>query len=251
MKSLKLLFVLPLTLSLFFVSCKKEIKKGCTDPVATNYNYLAEEDDGSCEYLDSSFTIWNNGTAGYWGDQLTGTFTIQSCTVDSSTIFMNPDTTFIAADTIITPIDTTYIPADTIVNGDTYLLVLSDSLGNYGLTARLSNNKNALTFGDGYLVFDAMLHPSSNLTEYNVFIHGNLLNPQGNCANLYQSDVITASTTVLDTNSFTEIVMPLLNFPDRHMKSINLVFGLQGTNADPNSPLLIINNVRWVTRLEE
>ena len=46
-----------LVLGLTFTSCKKEKVKGCKTSYATNYNSIAEEDDGSCTY-SGRYVIW-------------------------------------------------------------------------------------------------------------------------------------------------------------------------------------------------
>ncbi|NNE56033.1 MAG: hypothetical protein HKN32_08440, partial [Flavobacteriales bacterium] len=48
-------------LLLFFTGCTKE--QGCTDPLATNFNASAEEDDGSCEYPILNETSFSNSFA--------------------------------------------------------------------------------------------------------------------------------------------------------------------------------------------
>jgi hypothetical protein len=277
---------LSLVLLIFIIlSCsKKTDREGCTDPIALNFNTLAVVDDGSCEYLDSSVTIWENGEVGYWGNELTGTFIKTSCYTGITTIFMNPDsaitpadtliipadtliipadtvidfqvtppdTTITPADTTITPADTTITPADTIITGDTYLLINSDSLGNYELIFQLLNSRNASDFGDGYLIFNAKLHPEATMSDFGVFIDGNHLNSGGsNCGTFLQSDPVNIITSSLDTNSFKEISIPLISFTNRYMQDVDLVFGIKGTNATPNSSLILINSIKWVTKLED
>ncbi|MCO6499542.1 MAG: hypothetical protein J5I47_04075 [Vicingus serpentipes] len=265
MKTFINFIVLLIVTAISFSSCKKNEKEGCTDPTANNYSVLAEKDDGTCEYTDSTFTIWNNGSAGFWGNELTGSFEVRSCFTDTTTIFLNPDstfiaadTTYIAADTTVTPpilADTIITPADTIIKGDTYLLVNSDTLGNYELIIRLLNKRNAADFVNGYLIFDAKMHPNAvlnNFGSFGVFIHGKHLNNGGkNCSTFLQSDPINIFTNTLDTTSFTEIAIPLADFTNRHMQNIDLVFGVKGTNATPNTPLVIINNIRWVSQKVE
>jgi cytochrome c553 len=49
MKKIVLMLILTVMGTLVFESCKKE-KKGCTDPLAKNYDKDATENDNSCEY---------------------------------------------------------------------------------------------------------------------------------------------------------------------------------------------------------
>lgn len=238
------------------------------DPASLNYDYLAEEDDGSCQYLDSSFTIWSNQSLGYWSDPTTGSFEANSCLTNMPTIFLNADTTITPADTTITPADTiidntvtppdtTIIPADTTitaadttVTGDTYLSVNSDASGNYELVVKLLNKKSALDYKNGYLVFQAKLDENANINNFGVFIHGNHLNAGGAyCDDFHYSDLMQLPASLLNTSSFTEITIPLADFTNRHMQNIDVVFGIKGSNADPNTSLIIINEVKWYSSI--
>lgn len=244
---------------LVFSSCNNdEIRKGCTDIGATNYDNLAKEDDGSCVYLDSLVTIFANNKLGFWENPLTGSFESRACFTNETTIFLNPDTVITPEDTIIdnnvTPPDTTIVPADTTINGKTYLLVNSDANGDYALVIKLLNKRSALEFKNGYLVFDAKLHPDAFNTNFNNFglmINGNQLNLGADfCSEYRHSAPLEVFTSTLDTNSFKQVIFPLLDFKQRQMQVIDLVFAIKGANAPANKNLLIINNVKWVTNLE-
>lgn len=56
MNKIFFLFLLLLASTFSFTSCKQ---KGCTDPLATNYNSAARDDDGSCVYPDKSALTLN------------------------------------------------------------------------------------------------------------------------------------------------------------------------------------------------
>jgi hypothetical protein len=249
--------------TLLFISCSKdEDKKGCTDITATNFDNLAIEDDGTCEYADTAFTIWENGKLGFWGDNVTGSFTISSCYTDTKTIFLNPDSTFVPADTTIIPGDTNVVPIilpdtiitppDTIITGDTYLLLNSDAAGSSQLIVRLLNKKNASEFKNGYLIFSAKKHPDAMLSTFDIMIHGNQFSTGGsNCGNFLRSDAVGLSTNTLDTNSFKEITIPLTDFSNRYMQDIDLVFGLKSLNNAPNTNQIMVRSIKWVSRLDD
>ncbi|MDB4534705.1 hypothetical protein N9242_07525 [Vicingaceae bacterium] len=250
MKKLSKISFITILLVTILISCSKSEKEGCTDEVALNYSNLAVNDDGSCEYLDSTFTIWENGQLSYWGDPITGGFEVKSCVTDTTTILLNPDTTITLADTLIdnlvTPPDTTITPGDTTIIGDTYLLVNSDNSGNYKLIIQLLNKQGATDFKNGNLIFKAKLHPHADINNFEVIIHGNHLNSGGiNCDDFHFSDPKTIPSTVLDTNNFKEVSIPLVSFTNRHMQNIDLVFGIKGDNAAPNTPLIIISSIKW------
>jgi len=263
-----------------FAACKKKKElEGCTDPSALNYNTLAIVDDGTCTYLDSSVTIWENGELGSWGDVYTGTFINRSCFTGSSIYLLNPDTTFVLADTTFVLADTTYVPADTVITvsppdtlitpadtlyfpadtlyiaadttivGDPHLLVESDTSGRYELILQLLNKRSATDFANGVLIFEAKLLPGCDVTDFGVFIHGNQLNYGGEyCPNFMQSDFVNVLTSALDTTDFHEITIPLTDFANRYMKEVDLMFGIKGSGASPNTQMMIINSVKWKSR---
>ena len=104
------------------------------------------------------------------------------------------------------------------------------------------------------MVFDAKLHPDAFNTNFNNFglmINGNQLNLGADfCSEYRHSAPLEVFTSTLDTNSFKQVIFPLLDFKQRQMQVIDLVFAIKGANAPANKNLLIINNVKWVTNLE-
>ena len=118
----------------------------------------------------------------------------------------------------------------------------------------LKKRKKVVFFETDDLVFDAKLHPDAFNTNFNNFglmINGNQLNLGADfCSEYRHSAPLEVFTSTLDTNSFKQISIPLLDFKQRQMQVIDLVFAIKGVNAPANKNLLIINNVKWVTNLE-
>jgi hypothetical protein len=241
----------------FIIGCKDKTQKGCTDPSATNYNVLADEDDGSCLYSDSTITLWSNGKPGVWGSNpATGGIIVNSCHSQNYTILYNPDTIITLADTLIdttmTPPDTTIIPADTTISGTEYLLIAKDSTGEFKLSLNVINNVDGRPFGNGYLRFDALLPKNSELQTFEVFIHGKNLIPNTTnlCPPIYESGSVNISTASLDT-VFRTITVPLTDFDSRYLQNMNTVFGIKGKLTSGSDTVLILNNIKWLQKLDE
>jgi len=111
---------------------------------------------------------------------------------------------------------------------------------------RLLNPQDGSDFSNGQIVVEAQLHPSAiGLTNFDATIHGNLLNQGTDCGTYLSSEPVGVFTSPLDTTSFNPLVIPLTEFARRNLTALDLVFGVNGTGAVPNSPLIIISEIRW------
>ncbi len=214
-----------LAIGLGLIGCKNpDPVKGCTDRVAENFNYLAVEDDGSCIYTDTTIQLWNDGQFGFFGDQSTGGLILSTCAG--------------VADTSRAFIDSTSLD----------LMIVSDTMGDFGFNLSIANKKSAENFKNGYLVFDAMLPKNSPLQYFDILMEGNNCFDINNCLHICQSGGVTITTYQLDT-LMTKVVIPLNDFHGRKLTDFTNVMTLRQT-AGKSDTVLVINNIRWTTMPE-
>lgn len=219
--------IIPLLSIILLASCEEpKPRAGCTDPTALNYNPLSEVDDGTCEYTDSTITIWNEGKEGVWGSSSqTGHIEMQTCFGYSIT-----DTT-----------DT--FPGEG-------LIIIKDSAGDFGIASRVINSQDARSLGNGHLVFDLLVPASSNLENFDVFIHGKNCSDIKMCDDVCRSGGVTISTIEIDSVGFTEVAIPLLEFENRYLQKLHTPFGFRENVQGGNDTVMVINNIRWETLYE-
>ena len=156
MKNLIYLFTCLSFISLIFSSCEKELL-GCIDPVATNYNNLANTDDGSCLYP----IPWPELAVGNWNldaisipvigdisldDQLPSSIEIQSDGNQTLYIDLNGSqvTGFINSDGMITvnpvtvTIDFSGLPVDVDVVGTGQIISETSALMDLNFSGTVS-----------------------------------------------------------------------------------------------------------------
>ncbi|MFN2423560.1 MAG: hypothetical protein ABR572_07270 [Cryomorphaceae bacterium] len=213
--------VLILCLPLFW-ACQKEFdQKGCTDPIAVNYEPRALHEDGSCAYNQAVQTIWNNGERGGWNNNLTeGAFRLEVCEG--------------TADEVLHTVDS-----------------LSEyrtlSLSTAGAERHLSwfsliNETDARDFTEGTLRFECRTVEGGSPEFIKLFISGKLPGQQS-CTDYRRSTYVEISTHSFNDSTFTTVSIPIRHFEQIMMARVNVVCGFD-FEGDRNSAVEV-DNIRW------
>jgi len=231
MISKKIYFVLFAGVFVTAVSCNKEgDRKGCTDPIAANYDPRALTDDGACMYNDATQSIWVDGQRGGWnGDLQEGAIKYELCSGEFSELE--------------TPIDS--------ANTERTLY-----LGTGGGTSHLSyfsiiNERNARDFNNGSLQMDVRVTDTDDgAPEFvKLFISGKLWQ-EDDCDLYRRSDYIEISTHSFNDSTFTKVNIPILRFDEIMMAHVNVVCGIEFEGE--RSTGIELNNIQWIANtLEE
>lgn len=225
----------PLVILLFvgviaFSSCEDEDKQGCTDHTSLNYDPTAEVDDGSCEYLDSTVAIWSNGVVGYWGEsQPIGQIDLFNCNGTGDSLTLDPDSAW---------------------NGVMAYYMAKNNNGQFALSARLQNRQDGRPFGNGFLQFQAMLGPNSDLSDFDVTINGNSCGNLGSCLDICRSGPVVVSTSNMTDSTWSLITIPLLDFQSRTLNLMNNLVTIKGDVATGGDTVMYVREMYWKTVLD-
>lgn len=209
---------------LLLVSCDKDPEqKGCTDPLALNYEPRALKDDGTCEFNQNEQVIWHDGFFGGWNSDLhEGAYRLDICegTAEELTS-LNADSTTLT----------------------TLYLGTGGAMRHHSLFT-LINERDGRDFAEGSLRFNARLtHATGSAPEFiQLFVSGKI--PEGACKPYNRSTFVEISTRSFTDSTFTEVAIPLRHFSKVMMARINVVAGFE-FEADRNMGIEI-DRLRWV-----
>ncbi len=213
-----------------FASCRKPESEipGCMDTASINYDPRATVDDGSCEYYDLNYALWNEGLPGVWGsNESTEDMHFNSCKGEVDTVVFQNST------------DSTLV-----------LYMMRDTLtGDAAFALSTINPVDAVEFKNGYMSFEALLPSASTMTTFQVAMSGTVNYNLGDCGSRFFSQAINVSTDVLNDSSFVTVQLPLVDFFKKDFVDIQDIMSIQCNHADASSgdTLLMVRNLRWLS----
>lgn len=203
-------------------ACEKEFdQRGCTDPIAVNYEPRALHEDGSCAYNQAVQMIWSNGTRGGWNGNLTeGAYRLQVCAGAAEEWVHAPDS--------LTEYRTLSL---TTAGGEEHLSWFT-----------LINETDARDFTEGSLRFDCRITEGGSPDFVKLFISGKVPGEQG-CAPYRRSTFVEISTHSFNDSTFTPVTVPIRNFGQLMMARVEVVCGFEFEGERNTS--VEIDNLRW------
>lgn len=208
-------------------ACQKEFdQRGCTDPIAVNYEPRALHEDGSCTYNQAVQMIWSNGEGGGWNGNLTeGAYRLVACAGAAEELVHSPDS--------VTEYRTL-------------------SLSTAGAEQHLSwftliNETDARDFTEGSLRFDCRITEGGSPDFVNLFISGKVPG-QTECAPYRRSTFVEISTHSFNDSTFTTVTVPIRNFGQLMMARVEVVCGFEFEGERNTS--VEIDNLRWSANLD-
>ncbi len=210
---------------LLLTACNKDPEqKGCTDPIAQNYDPSALKDDGACSYNQSEQIIWQAGMPGGWnGDLVEGAYSLNICEGVSQVMEEMRDST--------TTVETLYLGTGGDFTHRSYFTLI--------------NEQDARDFAEGSLRFDARVaDPEEGSPDFiKLFISGKIAD-NGNCDPYRRSEYVEISTHSFNDSTFTPVNITIREFDQIMMARVQVVCGME-FEGERNSGIEI-NNLRWV-----
>jgi hypothetical protein len=214
-----------LLMAIVFSSCNKDPdQKGCTDPIALNYDPSALKDDGSCQFNDAEQFIWSEGNEGGWNnDLIEGAFRHVVCEGTSEVMEEVIDSA--------TTRQTLYLGPSGVFSHRSYFTVI--------------NERDARDFAEGSLRFDARVSDTEDGSpDYiRLFISGKIWESE-TCEPYRRSEYVEISTHSFNDPTFTPVNVTIREFEEIMMARVWVVGGFEFEGD--RSTGIEIDNLRWV-----
>jgi hypothetical protein len=109
----------------------------------------------------------------------------------------------------------------------------------------LLNPRTARNYFEGYVRFEILKPEGVSLETFFVYVHGKRPQTEADCGAFNRSQRVQLSALALGSESFVEVEVPFSDFADIMLADVRAMFGIQVENAQPDTEVLQINNIRW------